>query len=97
MKTTVQPSELFHDLKAMDRDNFSYDGAVALMEYLEECGVEDYDPIAFCCEFTEYGDLDDFHTCSGYDATDYPDIESIYNATSVIEFGNSGSFIIVDF
>lgn len=47
-----QPSDLFHDLKAMGRDNFSYDGAQALMEYLESIAEDtgnpiEYDPVAF--------------------------------------------------
>lgn len=51
--------DLFHDLKKMGRDDFSYDGASALMEYLEQlaedCGEpQEYDPIAYCCEYAEW-------------------------------------------
>lgn len=56
-----QVSELFDDLKRMGRDNFSYDGAAALMEYLESIAEDtgepmEYDPIAYCCDFAEYAD-----------------------------------------
>lgn len=59
IETITDYSRLYHDLKAMDRDNFSYEGAVALMEYLDELSNElgeniEYDPIAFCCDFAEY-------------------------------------------
>lgn len=59
VKTHISDSELFHDLKAMGRDNFSYDGAKALTEYLEQLSEDigeniEYDPIAFCCDFAEY-------------------------------------------
>lgn len=52
-----QTTDLYHDLKRMGRDNFSYDGAAALMEWLENMGEPlEYDPIAFCCDFAEYSD-----------------------------------------
>ena len=55
VKTHIADDELFHDLKAMDRNNFSYEGAKALMEYLEDLSENiEYDPIAFCCDFVEY-------------------------------------------
>ena len=57
----VNAVDLYHDLKAMDRNNFSYDGAKALMEYLEEVASDsnepiEYDPIALCCDFAEYAE-----------------------------------------
>ena len=51
--------------------------------------------IALCCEFTEYEDLEEFH--GNYDKEDYPDVDTIRDHTTVVEFGNSGSFIIQDF
>lgn len=96
VQTINSNSQLFHDLKSMDRDNFSYDGAKALMEYFEQLSDDigeniDYDPIAFCCEFTEYEDLEDIQSI-------YPDIDSIddlYENTMVIEFDNG--IIIQDY
>ena len=61
IETITDYSRLYHDLKKMARDNFSYDGAEALMEYLDELSADigdniEYDPIAFCCDFAEYSD-----------------------------------------
>jgi hypothetical protein len=61
-----QAGDLFHDLKTMGRDNFSYDGAKALMEYLEGIAEDtgepiEYDPISFCCDFAEYDSIDDYN------------------------------------
>ena len=58
----IPDSQLYHDLKSMDRDNFSYEGAKALMEYLEDLSEDlgeniEYDPIAFCCDYAEYSDV----------------------------------------
>src|SRR3990167_6850102 len=41
------------------KDNYSYEGKKALFEYLEQYSVDlgkdiDFDPIALCCEYTEY-------------------------------------------
>lgn len=41
------------------KDNFSYEGANALQEYLEDMSNDwgeniEFDPVAWCCEFSEY-------------------------------------------
>jgi hypothetical protein len=91
MKTTIE----LHDFIHCDvlKDNFSYDGRVALFEYLEQyeqdCGIElDFDPIAIRCEFTEYSNLSDV-------ANYYEDLQEVeeeeklewlQDRTQVIEF-----------
>ena len=79
--------------------NFSRIGLKSLFEYLEQyeedTGEEiEYDPIALCCEYSEYKDLDEFHT--EYDKEEYPDLDEIRDWTQVIELGNE-SFIIQNF
>lgn len=106
----VSSDDLYHDLKSMDRDNFSYDGAKALMEYLEQlsddCGDNiEYDPIGFCCEYSEYETIgmlaDDYPDAPQADDYDDPDDweEELYDwlndRTTVIEFDNG--IIIQDF
>lgn len=80
-----QANDLYHDLKKMDRDNFSYDGAKALMESLEQMAGDcdtplEYDPIAFCCDFAEYQDSEYESLANEYDESpkrkDYEDSES---------------------
>lgn len=106
VNTYIPDTQLFHDLQKMDRDNFSYEGAKALMEYLEELSEDigeniEYDPIAFCCDYTEYTLPEEFQTL--YD--DYGHIldnddkdailEELSNHTTVIEF--NGGIIIQSF
>lgn len=57
------------------KNNFSYEGKQALYDYLleyeEETGTElELDPIAYCCEYTEYKDLKELQA-------DYQDIETM--------------------
>lgn len=92
-----QASDLFHDLKRMGRDNFTYDGAKALMDYLEELAGDtgepmEYDPIAFCCEYQQFDDIEDY-------VAQYSDVienlDQLREKTQVIEF--DGGFIIQNF
>ena len=71
---------------------FSYEGKLALYDWLEE-SMPDYelDVIGLCCEFSEYEDLEEFH--QDFDPEEYPDIEAIENTRRVI-LTRSGSFII---
>lgn len=99
MKTTVSKSDFRDAFKRMDRDNFSYDGLGALYDFIEEidegCGKEsELDVIAYCCEFTEYENIEEFH--GNYDKEEYPDLETIRDHTMVIPIDDD-SFIIQDF
>ena len=90
-------SNAFH--KAGRGNQFTYDGLKALFEYLEEyeeaTGDEiELDVIALCCEFTEYESIEEFWL--DYGQEDYPDEESIMDATMYYAFGE-GSFIIAQF
>tara|TARA_R100001369_G_scaffold63313_1_gene90301 strand:+ start:325 stop:624 length:300 start_codon:yes stop_codon:yes gene_type:complete len=80
-------------------NNFSRTGQVALFNYLEEyeesTGKQiEFDPIALCCEYNEYDNLDEFH--QNYDKEEYPNKDSIMDYTIVIEVGVE-SFIIQNF
>lgn len=96
----IPDSQLYHDLKEMGRDNFSYDGAMALMEYLEQLSEDigeniEYDPIAFCCDFAEYSSLKEFN--EEYNSADpFDSWDEVAENTTVIEFGN-GAAIVQEF
>lgn len=82
------------------KNNFSYEGACALQDYLDDLSEEalghmEFDPIAWCCEYSEYKDMEDFWKSTSYDKEDYPDLESLQDNTTVIEF--NGGFVIADF
>ena len=95
VKTINNDYEFAEWLKRSDnyKNNFSFEGANALQQYLEELSDDigeniEFDPIAWCCEFAEYSD---FEEVKG----DYWDLESYENLleeTDVIEF--DGGLII---
>ena len=62
MKKTISFSEFCDGFQGDYKDNFSYEGKQALYNYLEEIeegtGITiEFDPIAFCCEYSEYKNL----------------------------------------
>jgi len=97
MKQTINFHQ-FQDSFSIRPNSFSYEGLKALYDYLveyEEATGEDLelDPIAFCCEFTEFENLEDFQ--DQY-SDDYESIEEIEDQTTVIRTDGDG-FIIQDF
>ena len=99
MKKTITFYE-FRDWFEKNRpNNFSSNGLISLWEYLEELeegiGEEiEFDPIALCCEYTEYDDIDEFYL--NYDKDTYPNLDDLRDYTEVIEVGME-SFIIQNF
>jgi len=80
------------------KDNFSYEGKRALFDYLEnyeeETGEQiELDPVALCCEYTEYENLKELKE-------NYSDIKSMKDLedhTEVIKIEGTERFIIQDF
>ena len=98
MKTTIELHDFIHC--AALKDNFTYEGRIALFHHLgqceEDCGVElGFDPVALRCEFTEYVNIADFW--NDYDRYEYQCIEDIEDNTSVIYIPDSEAFIIQQF
>ena len=78
------------------QNNFSYEGKKALFDYLEEyedgTGEKiDFDPIALCCEYSEYKDLKELQ--GNYNVESMEDLE---NHTVFIKIDDN-SFIIQNF
>jgi len=101
MKTTVNFCDFQDAFHTMGRGNqFTYKGKKALYEWIEymdeECDTEtELDVIALCCEFTEYEDLEEFH--SEYSKEEYPALEVLADYTTVIPIEGTESFIIAQF
>ena len=96
MKTLVNIYEFVSWFTKHRPNNFSPLGRIALFEmmtnYEHDTGEEmEFDPIAFCCDYTEYKDMEEFWL--DYDRQEYPDEKSIMDVTHYYAFGNS-SFII---
>ena len=71
IEQTLIFSRFLDEFKATRPDNFSYEGLEALFDYydtMDEC-IE-FDPIALCCEWTEYDSIEAVQK-------DYKDIETL--------------------
>ena len=111
MKNTVSKDTFIHTFSDIDRkENFSYDGRAAMFEHFEElendCDTEiEFDPIAICCEYSEYSSAINCIEETGYDfdLSEYETDEEKENAaleylndnTTVIQFDNG--IIIINF
>ena len=102
--TTLNNGEFYDWLKRSDnyKNNFSFEGANALQEYLEELSDDlgeniEFDPIAWCCEFSEYKDWEEAYKQYGDGTiTDTEQMkEFIDERTMTYEF--DGGIIVQDF
>ena len=99
MKQIISKSDFRDAFNKCDRgEQFTYDGLGVLFDWLEEldesCGTEsELDPIACCCEFAEYANIEEFQAAY---STDYATIEDIRERTTVLRVGDDG-FIIACF
>ncbi len=97
MKSTVNFSTFCDSFSETYKNNFSYEGKRALFDYLrnyeEETGEEmELDPVAYCCEYTEYDSLKELN-----ESLDKPlSLDSLRDHTTVIECDN-GHIIIQNF
>ena len=81
------------------QDNFSYQGLLALFDYLEnyeeDCDTEiELDVIALCCEYTEYENFEEYD--KDYSDSNIMGIEDLQEHTIVIMIDDV-SFIIQDY
>lgn len=110
MKTTVNFSQFCDSFSDQYTNNFTYAGKRALFDYLEqyeeETGEElELDPVALCCEYTQYDDLEEFNAqyngLKGDDNNEanenWYSMKDLQERTTVIEIEGSESFIIADF
>jgi len=82
------------------KNNFSYEGLKSLFNYLENYEEEtgqkiEFDPVALCCEYSEYDNLQS--VIENYNSTDIQTIDDLRNNTSVIEIEGTDRIIIQDF
>ena len=96
MKTTINLHDFRRGFEVRERTNFSYEGLATLFNHFEEmeddCGIQlEYDPIAICCDYTEYNDWTEFKN-------DYPDIDDgELKDSSPFLWVYGGGFIIINF
>ena len=95
MKETMNKTYFVSRFMDIRPDNFTYNGLEVLFDYLEayeeDTGEElEFDPIALCCDFSEYQNLKEFQDDYG---NEYETIEDIEYNTVVIPIDDD-SFII---
>ena len=86
MKSNVTEHMFIDGFRECNRENnFSYEGRKALYEHFIEMEYDEfeieYDPIAVCCEYTEFDDIDEFNEAYGTEYEGFDDIahESDYD------------------
>lgn len=103
-KEITNPYEFAEWLKQSDsyKNNFTFEGAKALQEYLEQLSEDigeniEFDPVAWCCEYSEYKDWQDAYEQLGDGSiTDKNEQKQfIDERTQTYEF--EGGLIVQDF
>ena len=97
MKTTVSQNDFLDAFKKLRPDNFSYEGLMALYDYLENFEEEteketELDVILFCCAYTEDENLEEYK--KSYSSIN--SIDDIQSATTYISIPNTQRFITQD-
>jgi len=97
MKQTMNEFDFKNEFKKIRPNNFSYDGLTALYDHLiqyeEDCDTElEFDPIAYCCEFSEYDSFKDVK--KNYDVED---LEHLEQNTIVLKIPNTERLIIQNY
>ncbi len=98
MKKTITQFDFVNDLTAIRPYNFTREALFALYNWYEELEIDtgvniEFDPIAICCDFTEYDSLTEVK--EAYD--DIETIEDLEDQTIVIEVPNTDRLIIQNF
>ena len=101
MKTSISLNDFINCSTLQNA--FSYEGLVALFDYLEDyeqsCGTAlEFDPVALRCEFTEYNDIKgayENYLPEDADLTESAMLEYLQDNTQIIEFKNG--VILQDF
>ena len=97
MKQEINFNQFCDSFQGSYKNTFSYEGKQALWTYFEELEegmgqVMELDPIAFCCEYTEYANLKELQE----NYTNIDSMEDLQDHTTVIMIDDE-SFLIVDF
>ena len=94
MIDTITRHTFIDTFKRLRPNNFSYDGLDALFDYFEQLEDDlgeqiEFDPIAICCEWSEYDNLEEIK--EDYDCINTED--DLYDHTQVIPLDNGGYII----
>lgn len=98
MKQNVNFSMFLDSFSETYKNNFTYEGKKALYDHLidyeDATDTElELDPIAFCCDYTEYENLEELQA----EYENIKTMEQLENNTTVIAIPNTDRFIITNF
>lgn len=105
MKITVTAEMMKKTMQEINRDYFTLEGLNAILEMLDDIDENaEFDPIAICCDFTEYDDGNALLNDYGYMVDGDLDEEEKLNAlikeleenTMICKLAN-GHYIVEDF
>ena len=103
MKDTLSKTQFCSKFREV-RDNFTYEAMEALYDFYDEydqaCNTEtEFDPIAICCDWDEYDDVEECREAfSSMDDDDYDDDDFLImleSNTQVIRLGSGGVLVMV--
>lgn len=91
----LSTTEIARRLKADTNAGWSYEGALALAEWVQEYAEQSETPqeldiVALRCDFSEYASLEEYNKDCGFD---YADLDALRDDTTVIDV--EGGRIIV--
>jgi hypothetical protein len=104
MKTTVTESTFIRDFIAIRPNQFSAPALRALFEYYREAeestGEEmEFDPIAICCDWTEYASATEAAEAYGWEREESDDereaLQYLHDETTVLEL--SGGVLVLNY
>jgi hypothetical protein len=110
MKTTLTESTFIREFIAIRPDQFSVPALRALFDYYEDCeqgsGEElEFDPIAICCDWTEYASATEAAEAHGWESEESEDekndtsereaMQYLHDETTVLEL--SGGVLVLNF
>ena len=98
MKKTMNEFDFVNDFTAIRPNNFTREALYALFNWIEQLDADtgeetEFDPIAICCDFTEYNSLAEVK--EAYD--DIETIENLQDKTIVIEVPETDRLITHNF
>jgi len=98
MINTVTEYDFVNDFTAIRPNNFTREALYALFDWFEQLEDDtgeqiEFDPIAICCDFSEYNSLEEVK--EAYDSIET--IDDLHDQTIVIEVPNTDRLIIQNF
>ena len=98
IKQTMNFDQFLKEWPETRKEQFSYEGKKALFDYLEQLSEDtgediEFDPIAICCEYTEYKNLKELQA----DYNDIKTMDELKEKTTILDLDNNKGFIIQQF